>query len=72
MIECKSKECDENKSPSPLPPPKNIRDRKRPAPFPCGSPYSLQYGNTGCGVFKRGVQNYKGFCVRINILKGNY
>ena len=31
-----------------------------------------EYGNTGCGVFKRGVQNYKGFCIRINILKGNY
>jgi hypothetical protein len=30
------------------------------------------YGNTGCGVFKWGVQNYKGFCIRINILKGNY
>ena len=30
------------------------------------------YGNTGCGVFKRGVQNLKGFCLRINILKGNY
>ena len=26
----------------------------------------------GCGVFKRGVQNYKDFCLRINILKGNY
>ena len=26
----------------------------------------------GCGVFKRGVQNLKGFCIRINILKGNY
>ena len=32
----------------------------------------LGYGNTGCGVFKRGVQNYKDFCLRINILKGNY
>ena len=30
------------------------------------------YGNTGCGVFKWGVQNQKGFCLRINILKGNY
>ena len=26
----------------------------------------------GCGVFKWGVQNQKGFCLRINILKGNY
>ena len=26
-----------------------------------------RYGNTGCGVFKRGVQNYKDFCLRINI-----
>ena len=34
--------------------------------------YVLWYGNTGCGVFKRGVQNYKGFCLRINILKANY
>ena len=33
---------------------------------------SEQYGNTGCGVFKRGVQNWKDFCLRINILKGNY
>ena len=32
----------------------------------------VQYGNTGCGVFKRGVQNQKDFCLRINILKGNY
>ena len=32
----------------------------------------MYYGNTGCGVFKWGVQNWKGFCIRINILKGNY
>ena len=25
-----------------------------------------QYGNTGSGVFKRGVQNSKDFCLRIN------
>ena len=31
-----------------------------------------RYGNTGCEVFKRGVQNWKDFCLRINILKGNY
>ena len=30
----------------------------------------LHYGNTDCGVFKRGVQNQKDFCLRINILKG--
>ena len=33
---------------------------------------TAEYGNTGCGVFKRGVQNQKGFCIGINILKGNY
>ena len=26
-----------------------------------------KYGNTGCGVFKQGIQNYKDFCLRINI-----
>ena len=36
------------------------------------SAMSVHYGNMGCGVFKRGVQNQKGFCIRINILKGNY
>ena len=30
------------------------------------------YGNRGCGVFKGGVQNQKGFCIRINMPKGNY
>jgi len=30
---------------------------------------NCQYGNTGCRVFKRGVQNYKDFCIRINIPK---
>ena len=30
-----------------------------------------QYGNTGCRVFKRGVQIQKDFCLRINIAKGN-
>ena len=34
--------------------------------------FSNYYGNTGCGVFKRRVQHYKEFCLRINILKGNY
>ena len=32
----------------------------------------LHYGNTDVGVFKRGVQNLKYFCLRINRLKGNY
>ena len=32
----------------------------------------VYYDNTGCRVFKRGVQNQKDFCLRINILKGNY
>ena len=29
--------------------------------------FLIIYGNTGCGVFKRGIQNLKGFCPRINI-----
>ena len=32
----------------------------------------IQYGNPGCGVFKRGIQNKKDFCIKINIPKGNY
>ena len=32
----------------------------------------FSYGNTGCWVFKRGVQNWKDFCQKINISKGNY
>ena len=28
-----------------------------------------QYGNMGCGVFKQGIQNYKDFCLIINITK---
>ena len=24
------------------------------------------YGITGCGVFKAGIQNWKGFCIKIN------
>ena len=27
---------------------------------------SLDYGITGCGVFKAGIQNWKGFCIKIN------
>ena len=28
---------------------------------------TLGYGNTGCGVFRRGIQNQKYFCLRINL-----
>ena len=31
-----------------------------------------QYGSTGCQVFKRGIQNYKDFSLKIKIQKGNY
>ena len=27
------------------------------------------YGDTGCGVFKQGTQNWKDFCIKINIPK---
>ena len=27
---------------------------------------SVQYGITGWGVFKAGIQNWKGFCIKIN------
>ena len=30
------------------------------------------YGSMGCRVFKRGVQNWKDFCIKINIPKENY
>jgi hypothetical protein len=30
------------------------------------------HGNTGCRVFKQGIQNWKDFCLKINIPKGNY
>ena len=30
------------------------------------------YGNMGCQVFNRGVKNWKDFCLKINIPKGNY
>ena len=36
------------------------------------SVYCWVYGNTGCRVFERGVQNWKVFCIKINIPKGNY
>ena len=28
--------------------------------------YAGDYGNTGCGVFKKGIQNWKGFFLKIN------
>ena len=28
--------------------------------------YFITYGITGCGVFKAGIQNWKGFCIKIN------
>ena len=30
------------------------------------------YGNTGCRVFKQGLQNWKDFCLKINIPRENY
>ena len=35
-------------------------------------PVSPQYGSTGFGVFKGGVQNWKDFWLKDNITKGNY
>ena len=31
-----------------------------------------EYGSTGCGVFKWGVQNQRDFCIRINIPRGHH
>ena len=31
-----------------------------------------QYGDTGCPIFKRAVQNWKDFCLKFNSPKGNY
>ena len=28
--------------------------------------FAIQYGNTGCGVFKGEIQNWKGFWLKIN------
>jgi hypothetical protein len=36
------------------------------------SNFMIVDGNTGCEVFKRGIQKKKNFCLRINIPKGNY
>ena len=33
---------------------------------------NLHYGSTGCWVFRRGIQNWKDVCLKINIPKGNY
>ena len=33
---------------------------------------SEHYGNRGCGVFKGGIQDQEGFCIRINIPKENF
>ena len=30
-----------------------------------------RYGNTSCRVFKGGIQNWKDFCLKINLTKGN-
>ena len=32
----------------------------------------VQAGNTGCGVFKKGIQNLKGFWLKINCIKWNH
>ena len=34
--------------------------------------FGAYYGNTGCGVFKQGIQNQKDFCIMINISKGDH
>ena len=32
----------------------------------------VHYGITGYGVLRPGIQNKKGFCIKINLPKGNY
>ena len=32
----------------------------------------VYYGITGYGVSRPGIQNRKGFCIKINLPKGNY
>ena len=34
--------------------------------------YDVPLGNMGCRVFKQGVQNWKDFCLKIDISKGNH
>ena len=34
--------------------------------------FFVYYGNTGCGVFKRRIQNSKGFWLKVNITKENH
>ena len=36
------------------------------------SGFKEETGSTGCRVFKQGVQNWKDFCLKISIPKGNY
>ena len=36
----------------------------------CKKEHSRGYGKTGCRVFKRGIQNWKKKCLKINIPKG--
>ena len=33
---------------------------------------NIEYGSTACRIFKRAVQNWNYFYLKINILKGNY
>ena len=42
-----------------------------PIPFTIPKTSDINSGNTGCGVFKRGVQNRKDSCLKVNIPKGN-
>ena len=36
-----------------------------------GNKMDIDYGNTGCRVFKRGIQNQKYFCLKNQQPKGN-
>ena len=38
----------------------------------CRSVPNKQYGNKGCEVSKKGIENYIDFWPKINILQGNY
>ena len=38
----------------------------------CCTHNAQHYGNTGCGVFKKGVPNLKDFCLKNSVLEGNY
>ena len=39
-----------------------------PSTFYCGQ-YDVQYGISGCGVFKAGIQNQEGFWLKINCIQ---